>query len=296
MNIVLARTFLEIVECGNFNKAAVRLNVTQSTVTMRINALEDIVGQKLFLRNRTGATLTSAGSKLRRYATLMVQIWQQAQQEIALPRDFTAAINIGIDPHLWEGPGRDWVIWLRQSMPKVALSVHAGDSRSLLTGLSHGLLDIALTYTAQSGPGVQVRHLFDERLILVSKTRRERVRWHPLYVYVDWGDEFRRAHSVAFPDEQTPGTTIGRADWALRYILDAGGSGYFPQRMIEALLAQKRLFEVPDATQFQRAVFVEYSEKSLATEWFRKAISELEQICAAYQARPARAKARIHVF
>ena len=33
MNIVLARTFLEIVECGNLKKAAERLCVTQSTVT-----------------------------------------------------------------------------------------------------------------------------------------------------------------------------------------------------------------------------------------------------------------------
>ena len=44
MNIVLARTFLETLEAGNLNKAAARLHVTQSTVTMRLNALEDLLG------------------------------------------------------------------------------------------------------------------------------------------------------------------------------------------------------------------------------------------------------------
>jgi len=39
MNIELARTFLEIIRSGNFNKAAERLHVTQSTVTMRVKAL-----------------------------------------------------------------------------------------------------------------------------------------------------------------------------------------------------------------------------------------------------------------
>ncbi len=61
MDIELARTFLEIVETGNFIGASKRLNVTQSTISMRIRSLEETLGRSLFVRGRSSVTLTAAG-------------------------------------------------------------------------------------------------------------------------------------------------------------------------------------------------------------------------------------------
>jgi DNA-binding transcriptional LysR family regulator len=61
VDITLARTFLEIVSSHSFVHAAERLNVTQTAVSARVKALEDLLGRKLFVRNRAGATLTPAG-------------------------------------------------------------------------------------------------------------------------------------------------------------------------------------------------------------------------------------------
>ncbi len=281
MNIVLAQTFLEIVSSGNFNKAADRLHVTQSTVTMRINALEDILGQKLLIRNRAGVELTTTGSKFRRYAEMLVQIWHQARQEIALPSDFEAVFNIGIDPHLWEGPGRHWLLWMRRELPQIALSVRVGDSHALLHWLSQGLLDFALEYNPQARPGLRVDKLFDDRLVVASTVPREPVRWHPLYVYVDWGEDFRKTHSATFPDEETPGVTIAHGDWALRFIYDYGGSGYFPLRQIETELAEGRL-HIVRSPEFRRTVYAVYFERTLQIEWFRKAFEGLRALCEPY--------------
>jgi len=77
MNLSFLRTFLEVIEAGNLNRAADRLHVTQSTFSTRINALEDQLGQKLLLRNMSGTVLTSAGFKFQRYAELMMQLWRQ---------------------------------------------------------------------------------------------------------------------------------------------------------------------------------------------------------------------------
>ena len=109
MNIALARTFLEILEAGNLNRAAERLHVTQSTVTMRINALEEQLGQRLLVRNKSGVGLTNAGFKFRRYAEMLVQIWHQAQQEIALPAPFEGTLNIGFEVDLWNGGVGGWL-------------------------------------------------------------------------------------------------------------------------------------------------------------------------------------------
>ena len=60
MDITLARTFLEIVTTGNFLRAAERLHVTQTAVSARMRALEELLGRKLFVRNKAGASLTPA--------------------------------------------------------------------------------------------------------------------------------------------------------------------------------------------------------------------------------------------
>ena len=65
MDIVLARTFLEIVTCGNFVRAAERPHVPQTAVSVRVQTLEELLGPKLFVRNKAGASLTPAGEQLR---------------------------------------------------------------------------------------------------------------------------------------------------------------------------------------------------------------------------------------
>ncbi len=57
MNLDELRTFLEVVETGSLVTAARRLHVTPSTVTARINGLEEEIGQKLLHRNKSGAEL-----------------------------------------------------------------------------------------------------------------------------------------------------------------------------------------------------------------------------------------------
>jgi DNA-binding transcriptional LysR family regulator len=59
MDTELARTFLTVVEAGNFISAAERLHVSQSTVSTRIHTLEDLLGCVLFVRNKAGTTLTA---------------------------------------------------------------------------------------------------------------------------------------------------------------------------------------------------------------------------------------------
>ena len=84
MNIELARTFLEIVSTGSFARAADRLHVTHSTVTMRIKTLESLLNQRLLIRNKTGVTLTASGVRFQRFAEALVRTWQLTRREMTL--------------------------------------------------------------------------------------------------------------------------------------------------------------------------------------------------------------------
>ncbi|WP_085901253.1 LysR family transcriptional regulator [Kiloniella majae] len=66
--------FAHAVREGSFSAAAVKLQVSQSAVSQHISKLENIIGSKLFLRDREGFTLTKTGSEFfdlaDRYLTL----------------------------------------------------------------------------------------------------------------------------------------------------------------------------------------------------------------------------------
>ncbi|UUZ71314.1 LysR family transcriptional regulator [Polaromonas sp. P1(28)-8] len=115
MDINLARTFLEIVSCHSFAQAADRLHVTQTAISARVKTLEDLLGRKLFVRNRAGASLTSAGEQFVRHAMTMVQVWERARQQMAVPPGRRALVTVGCEISLWDPLMLDWLLGMRES-------------------------------------------------------------------------------------------------------------------------------------------------------------------------------------
>jgi LysR family transcriptional regulator, flagellar master operon regulator len=278
MNTEQARTFLEVAATGNFNRAAARLNVTQSTVSARIRALEDSLGQRLFERDKAGARLTEAGRRFRRHAEALMRTWQQARQEIALPSGFRGVISLGAEPNLWDGLGENLLGWLRRHVPDHALRTQTGSADNLQRKLHEGSIDILLAYEASSRAGFETVHAFDEELILVAHEPRGLVRWHPLYIYVDWGEAVREAHDKAYPVDETPLLTVDQAVLALDYILASGGSGYLPRRIAGPHIAAGRLHRVPDAPIFARSVDAVLRPGLAQTPWFPLWIDEIRRL------------------
>lgn len=281
MDGTVLRTFVEVVESGSLVGAARRLNVTQSTVTARINTLEQEIGQKLLHRNKSGTELTSAGFKLKRYAEVMLQLWRQARFETSLPKGFINVCNLGCEVDLWQGIGTRLLDHMAGHTPDVAVAAWPGDQRQIDRWLTIGLVDMALCYTPQPGPNFATHILFDEELILVAKSggasnpKRDGMRQSG-YIYVDHGDEFRREHAIAFPGDETPAVTLASAEWALDHILRHGGSGYLPTRHAAPLLAAAKLRVVEDAPRFKRRIYVVANLQATAQwAWFDAAVASL---------------------
>lgn len=208
-------TFLEIAACGNFNRAAETLNVTQSTVSARVKALEEQLGRALFARGHAGAELTAAGHQFRHYALSMQRLWQQAHQAVTLPPGFRAVLGLGAQVSLWERLILKWIPSMREQFPDVALRVEADYSMSQMRQLADGLLDIGVMYEPRQTPGLKVETLLEDTLVLVSTTNREMTSgWVQDYVFVDWGDTFRAMHGQAFAEMETAAVSVGLGAWA----------------------------------------------------------------------------------
>ncbi len=263
MNIAALQTFLAVVQMGNLNKAAEQLHVTQSTVTTRLDVLEEALGQKLLVRSRRGAELTKAGFVFLRHAELVTQAWDQARKAVGLPRGFSGMFSFGCHFDLWDGAGSEWLERVRTGQSDLALEAWSGDLGDLRRWLQSGLIDAALAPEPLNGVDLFSADAGEDRLVLVSTTPRPAVAWDPAYVYVDLGPEFRRRHSLAWPVEETAHMTFGASRWALDYLLDKGGSAYLPWRLISHLVDQRRLHPVEDAPEFTRALHLTWRKASL---------------------------------
>ena len=167
MDIDLARTFLEIVRTGSFMAAADRLHITQTTVTARVQNLEGQLGCRLFVRNRSGATLTDHGERFASHASQLVQTWEAARRELPLPQGAESVLTLGAEISLWNPLLLNWLSALREVLPDVALRIEVGEPRSLHERLEQSVLDAVLVHQPDYWPGMQVEQLLEEKLILV---------------------------------------------------------------------------------------------------------------------------------
>lgn len=255
MNLNALQTFLTILETGSLVRASERLNVTQSTVTARLKALEDGLGQILINRYKSGVTPTASGLRLKRYAETMVELWRQARQETALPQTVDAVCNIGCHADLWPHLGRRLFDHIRLTEPGVALSVWHGGQTDLTTWLNSGLTDISLTYWPAAQARQTMYALLADRLILVSTRPDAPMKFDPGYVFVEAGDDFGRRHAAAYSDAATPRISFGSAQLGLEHILAHGGSAYLPERIAAPLLESGALHRLEGAPDFSRPAY-----------------------------------------
>ena len=262
MDINLARTFLEIVATRNFQRAADRLHVTQTAVSARVRTLEELLGRKLFVRNKAGASLTSAGEQFLRYAQTLVQVWERARHQVAVPPGRRAVVTVGGELSLWNPLLLDWLLWMRHAAPQLALRAEVGLPESLIDQVAEGILDIAVVYAPHQRPGMKIELLMEEKLVLVTTGRRGQAHRATDYVFIDWGPDFAARHNLAFPELSNAGTFVGLGPLGLQYILEAGGTGYFRLNVVRPHLKSGRLRLVAGAAEFAYPAYAVHSESA----------------------------------
>jgi len=278
MDIEQIRTFLSVAANGSFLEAANRLYVTQSTVSTRIQRLEAYLGATLFVRNRSGATLTLPGRRFLRHAKSLLLTLEQARHDIGLPSRYRASITIGARIALWEGLLPEWIGRVREQVPDISIRSDIGFEEDLMRSLIEGSMDIGMMYTPQHNPGLQIEHLFDETLVLLT-TDPEKPWPNDDYIYVDWGPGFYAQHSNSYPNLERPAQLVNIGWLAVQLILSNGGSGFLAIRIAEPLIKAKKLFYVPGSPQFKLPAYM-VSPRDSDSEILQQVLDNLRALAA----------------
>lgn len=258
MDIEAARTFLEIVKTGSFVRAAATLHITQTAVSARVRVLEQQLDRQLFIRNKAGAKLTPAGDQFLRYATSLVQVWERARHDVAMPVGRENLFTIGGEHSLWSPLLQNWLVWMRNECADVAVRAQIDVPERLLDEVQEGVVDLAVVYAPPPRTGIVSELLVEEALVAVSTRVGRESSWDD-YVFVDWGREFRSNHHTAFPDAPSPAVSVNHGPLALDYILAVGGSGYFRMDAARPHLDSGRLHLMENKPRFSYSIYAIHS-------------------------------------
>ncbi|WP_106479029.1 LysR substrate-binding domain-containing protein [Phytohalomonas tamaricis] len=81
-NPVWLQTFVTVAQTRSFTASAVQLGLGQSTVSQHVRRLEDVAGQRLFVRDTHTVTLTSSGEALLGFARTILETQEQARRHL----------------------------------------------------------------------------------------------------------------------------------------------------------------------------------------------------------------------
>ena len=279
MDILAARTFLAVVETGSFVGAGRLIHASQSTISARIKALEDLLGKQVFVRSKAGCEMTAAGAQFLRYAQTLVRVWEEARHQVAVPPTFDESILIGGQYSLWHGLLISWLREFRRRSPRVAVRGEIGTPQRLMRELGEGALDLAVMYRPEHRHGLVVRELFEDRLVLVSAAPETPLAEN--YIFFDWGEAFLTSHADALPDLHNPGLTLDLGAIGVDVLLDQKGAGYFPERIAAPYLESKQLARIDDAPSFSYPAYLVYRDGFASKETMALAIALLDEIAGA---------------
>ena len=87
MDLNAVTVFTQVVDCGSFTQAAEALNMTKSTVSRKLDELEQHLGVRLITRSTRSLVLTPEGERFYQSSMQMQEIMNQAELEVSANQD-----------------------------------------------------------------------------------------------------------------------------------------------------------------------------------------------------------------
>ena len=159
--------FLAVARLGNLSRAAEEMFLTQPTLTARLKALEEEVGDELFVRTSRGMRLTDAGREFAPYAERVLGSFEEGRRRLEELRGATGGrLLIGASPGVGTYALPGLLERFVAAYPRVSISVRTGHSEEILEMTLKEEVQLGLT-RAMRHPEVESLHLYEDELVLV---------------------------------------------------------------------------------------------------------------------------------
>ena len=168
MDLRQLRYFCAIVEAGGFSRAADRLHVAQSALSLHVRRLEDDLGVSLLVRSAKGASPTAAGLKLAHHAVAILAQVKAAETELRRPRDSARGkVTVGIPAGVGRALNGPLLDAATRDLPDIDFSIVEVLPWNVRDWLAQRTIDLGVCYEVGTGVGSELQ-LAEEHYYLVS--------------------------------------------------------------------------------------------------------------------------------
>ena len=144
-DLELYRVFCEVVKYKNISKTAESMYLSQSAITQSIQKLENMLGGKVFYRNKNGVELTEEGRNLYEYIKDSIETMSNAENIFSKYINLEKGkIRIGGGNSLVNSLIISPLIEFINKYPNIDISINSGMTDSLMQKLANGELDLVV--------------------------------------------------------------------------------------------------------------------------------------------------------
>lgn len=169
MNTKNLITFKTILEAGSFQKAADKLNYTQSTVTFQMKQLEEELSLKLFEKVGRRMELTQAGKDILPFVDTILQGAEQINNYGKELSEITGSLKLAIPDSILIYTIQPFIQAFSHEAPNIQLVINSIPSEDVNQAVMDGTADIGINCEKDSYPDTIIhKYLGTYRILLVA--------------------------------------------------------------------------------------------------------------------------------
>ena len=266
-----------VVEHGSFRKAAKELQISQPTLSISMDRLEQSLGVKLLERSPTGVVPTAAGETLYSHAWLILDEISFTRQQMNRHERAGKHITFGAITSIAANVVPQALCKWRERYSDIPLRLEENTHPELLLGLLRKELDFIIAWVGAFNltEGIKQRVLFRDRLVVLARpghpVHQGPLSWleltrYPWVTYPIWRQtspvkQVMDAEDVGAPKQLTEGNSIS---FIKTMIERSDHIGMLPNHVVDEEVLQRRLVPVPiDSPALNRTIAVFFRERSL---------------------------------
>lgn len=268
IDLRLLRVFMALAEAGSFSAAQITLNLSQSTLSTHISALERSLGGALCMRGRRGFRLTPFGEATLRAARELFDDIDKFQIRISHSSgQIVGRLSIGIVDGVITSPQLALQGSIQRTIaaaPEVYVDLRLGTPRELELWVAEGTRDVVIGPFAQHGPGVIYVPLYLEAQALYCGHlhplfKKDKINVKDIETSLFSVRGYRQLEDLYRVNHPRAGATVIHMEAQAMLILSGQFIGFLPRHMGDEFAAKGQMRALrPQTYQFASQHFAAY--------------------------------------
>lgn len=276
--------FHEVASELHFSRAAKKLNVTQPSLSIAIQRLENLLGESLFMRHKQGANLTRAGSEFHNHVKQILAQWKNAVADIKVTANSVSGIvNIGCHSIL--------TLFMRKMLsdlfaqyPDLEIHFQHESSTKIMENILQGHCDIGLVTDPDHHPDMIMQEIATTELgFWVSKEHQQKFNlFSSETIFICNPDLPPTQYLISellnkTKHKQLKQNTMNQLETIVSMTLEGYGVGILPSNYTKKFFGDK-LMLMPDAPVYKKPLCLAYRPENRSVKVVQIVLQAIKEL------------------